>query len=177
MVGGQKGTKEKIMNPITECNTTCLSDVQSSPAQVPSLENSVPETASLMVIKPNHRTFVRIEKPLSAVPKDVGLLFQAFHQKLSRWNDDAHASLECEAHARGVTYLVDRGSRAFVWINFTAKGISLSIPGIRAEDFPGAKTTTNTPGGRLGILLCVAPGQPLDEAIQAVQAAFRVCGA
>jgi hypothetical protein len=130
-----------------------------------------------MIITPNHKTYARVEKALAAVPPEAQKVFQAFHEAFGAWCATAMADIQCEAHARGVTYTINRGSKAFVWINFTAKGISLFIPGVKPEDYPGAKPTTTTPDNRPGALINVAPGNPLDTALKAIQDAYRPKGA
>jgi hypothetical protein len=71
---------------------------------------SVPATPSagktFMEIKPNHKTFVRIDTPLAKVAPAVATLFHQFHSQWSDWRTGRLADLQCEAHVRGVTYMI-----------------------------------------------------------------------
>ena len=144
-------------------------DQQGSQAPVPATPLA---GRTRMEIKPNHKTFVRIDTPLAKVAPAVGTLFHRFHSQLSDWRAERLADLQCEAHVRGVTYMTRQGAKAFIWINFGASGLTVMVPGVDPSIYRGAKATTNTPGQIRGALLKVATPSDIPIAIQAIQDAY-----
>jgi hypothetical protein len=148
--------------PQPSCCTAASSPVAPADASVAAME-----------IAYNHKTYVRIDKPLSKFNPAVAKLFYKFHNQLSAWRAATLADLQCEAHSKGVTYMVRNGSKAFIWINFIADGLSIMVPGVDTAVYPGSKPTTNTPDQVPGALLKVTEPAHISLAVKAIQDGYK----
>ncbi len=69
--------------------------------------------------------------------------------------------------------MVRNGSKAFVWINFSNKGLSVFVPGVKPADYPGAKPTATTPDEVSGALINVTSADLIPMALKAFQDGYK----